>query len=132
MRLTPDTNLLTRAVLNDDIEQSPLAQKVLAEADMVFLTMPALCEFCWVLGFSYKQSRQDIAATIRALVAAVNVKVDVAALDAGLSLLDANGDFADGVIAFEGQRMGADRFVSFDRQAIRYVTEIGLPANEPA
>ncbi len=29
-------------------------------------------------------------------------------------MLDAGGDFADGVIAYEGQWLGADTFVSFD------------------
>ena len=37
---------------------------------------------------------------------------------AGLALLDAGGDFADGVIAFEGELLGGAEFVSFDRQAV--------------
>ena len=131
LRLTPDTNVLVRAILNDDAQQSPIAQKLLTEAESVMLTTPALCEFCWVLGSVYKQSRSDIAATLRALVTADNVVFDGAALDAGLAHLDANGDYADGVIAFEGRRMGSDRFVSFDRGAVRRATALGVKASEP-
>jgi predicted nucleic-acid-binding protein len=38
------------------------------------------------------------------------------AAEAGLALLDAGGDFADGVIAYEGSWLGADAFVSFDKK----------------
>jgi len=36
------------------------------------------------------------------------------AAEAGLALLEAGGDFADGVIAHEGRWLGAEAFVSFD------------------
>jgi hypothetical protein len=32
-------------------------------------------------------------------------------------MLDAGGDFADGVIAYEGKWLGAETFVSFDKKA---------------
>jgi predicted nucleic-acid-binding protein len=42
------------------------------------------------------------------------------------ALLEAGGDFADGVIAFEGSLLGADSILSFDRQAARLVeTNVG-------
>jgi len=41
------------------------------------------------------------------------------AAEAGLSLLEAGGDFADGVIAYEGRWLGADTFVSFDKKAVK-------------
>lgn len=47
-----------------------------------------------------------------------NVIVNRPAAEAGLAFLGAGGDFADGVIAYEGKWMGADTFVSFDRKAI--------------
>ena len=34
------------------------------------------------------------------------------------ALLDSGGDFADGVIAFEGELLGGQAFVSFDPQAV--------------
>jgi predicted nucleic-acid-binding protein len=35
-----------------------------------------------------------------------------------LALLDAGGDFADGVIAYDGTWLGAETFVSFDKKAV--------------
>jgi predicted nucleic-acid-binding protein len=57
-----------------------------------------------------------------------NVGVNRAAAEAGLALLDAGGDFADGVIAYEGSWLGADGFVSFDRMAVRLMEVQGESA----
>ncbi|WP_347405175.1 hypothetical protein [Mesorhizobium sp. WSM4884] len=40
---------------------------------------------------------------------------------------DAGGDFADGVIAFDGQWLGGETFVSFDRKAVKLVEGRGTP-----
>jgi predicted nucleic-acid-binding protein len=45
-----------------------------------------------------------------------------------LAHLEAGGDFADGVIAFEGAALGADTFVSFDRSAVKLALAQGLNA----
>jgi len=34
-------------------------------------------------------------------------------------VLDAGGDFADGVVAFDGQWLGGETFVSFDKKAVK-------------
>lgn len=47
-----------------------------------------------------------------------NVVMNRPAVEAGLSILDAGGDFADGVIAHEGNWLGAEELVSFDKQAV--------------
>ena len=52
-------------------------------------------------------------------------------MEAGLRVLDAGGDFADGVIAAAGAGMGAETFVSFDCRAVARVKEIGIPAKHP-
>ena len=38
------------------------------------------------------------------------------------------GDFADGVIAYEGNWLGADTFVSFDKKAVRLMEAQGVSA----
>jgi predicted nucleic-acid-binding protein len=43
-------------------------------------------------------------------------------------VLDAGGDFADGVIAFDGQWLGADTFLSFDRKAVKLLEGKGVDA----
>ncbi len=43
-----------------------------------------------------------------------NVVVNRPAVEAGLSALHSGGDFADGVIAYDGAWLGGEIFVSFD------------------
>ena len=40
-------------------------------------------------------------------------------------MLDAGGDFEDGVIAFDGRWLGAETFVSFDRKAVKLIEGLG-------
>jgi len=127
MKITADTNVLVRALTEDDAEQSKAAQLALQKADMVALTISALCELVWVLR-SYKIRPGDIAETIRDLLNSANIVVNRPTVEAGLVMLDAGGDFADGVIAYEGSWLGADTFVSFDKQAVRLMEAQGKSA----
>ena len=43
-------------------------------------------------------------------------------------MLEAGGDFADGVIAYEGNWLGGEVFVSFDKRAVALLTVQGRPA----
>ena len=54
------------------------------------------------------------------------------AVEAGLSALDAGGDFADGVIAYEGNWLGAEEFVSFDSKAVSMLKSQGNRARNRA
>lgn len=119
MKITADTNVLVRAMTGDDARQSKVAQAELANADVVALAMPALCELVWVLSQGYKIPSADIAEAIRRLINGVNVVVNRPAVEAGLALLDAGGDFTDGVIGYEGSWLGAEAFVSFDKEAVK-------------
>src|ERR1700704_6608528 len=100
MKITADTNVLVRALIEDHAEQSKAAQIALGKADIIALTIPALCELVWVLR-SYRVQSSDIARTLRDLIGRANVVMNRPAAEAGLALLDAGGDFADGVIAYE-------------------------------
>ncbi|MCE9524236.1 MAG: type II toxin-antitoxin system VapC family toxin [Alphaproteobacteria bacterium] len=121
MKITADTNVLVRAIVGDDARQSRTAQAALSNADEVALALPALCELVWVLAQGYNISSAEIAETIRRLMNGASVLVNRPAAEAGLSFLEAGGDFADGVIAFEGRWLGADVFASFDRKAVKLV-----------
>jgi predicted nucleic-acid-binding protein len=127
MKITADTNVLVRAVTEDDVEQSKAAKSVLRNADIVALTISSLCELVWVLQ-RYKIRPDDIAETIRGLINSKNVVVNRSTAEAGLTMLDAGGDFADGVIAYEGNWLGADTFVSFDKKAVRLMEAQGKSA----
>ncbi len=128
VKITVDTNVLVRAAVGDDVEQSDAATKQMARAKMVAIAVPSLCEFVWVLRSVYRFQSSDIAEAIRTLLAAENVETNRAAIDAGLTVLDAGGDFADGVIAYEGRWLGAETFVSFDKKAVEMLTEQGMAA----
>ena len=125
MKIAVDTNVLVRAITGDDERQSRAAQAQLAQAAMVALAIPVLCELVWVLSQGYKQSAGDIAGAIRGLIDSTNVVVNRPAAEAGLALLEAGGDFADGVIAYEGSWLGAETFVSFDRRAVKLMADQG-------
>jgi predicted nucleic-acid-binding protein len=128
MKITADTNVLVRAVTGDNAQQSKAAQAVLKKADVIALAMPALCEMVWVLSQGYKIPPHDIAEAIRRLINGANVVVNRPAAEAGLTLLDAGGDFADGVIGYEGSWLGADAFVSFDKKAVKLMEAQGRSA----
>jgi predicted nucleic-acid-binding protein len=128
MKITADTNVLLRAITGDDERQSRIAQAELASADVVALALPALCELVWVLAQGYKIPLIEIAETIRRLMNSVNVVMNRPAAEAGLALLEAGGDFADGAIAYEGSWLGADTFVSFDRKAVKLMEARGEAA----
>jgi predicted nucleic-acid-binding protein len=131
MRITADTNILVRALTEDHAEQSKATQQALNKAEIVALAIPALCELVWVLR-SYKIEPSDIVEAIRGLLDSANVAVNRPAAEAGLAMLKAGGDFADGVIAYEGKWLGADVFVSFDKKAIKLIEAQGGSARLPA
>jgi predicted nucleic-acid-binding protein len=128
VKITADTNVLARMLTEDQAAQSKAAQAGLQEAEMVAISISAICELVWVLSQGYKISSVDIADTIRGLLNSANVVVNRPAAEAGLALLDAGGDFADGVIAYEGQWLGADTFVSFDKKAVKLMKAQGASA----
>ena len=59
---------------------------------------------------------------------AANIVVNRPAAEAGLALLEAGGDFADGVIAYEGNWLGAETLVSFDKKAAKLMKARGESA----
>jgi predicted nucleic-acid-binding protein len=130
VKITADTNVLVRALTGDDARQSPLACDVLAAADVVALPLPALCELVWVLSQGYGVAVDEMAQAIRGLVDSANVLVNRPAVEAGLNMLDRGGDFADAVIAYEGRRLGAETFVSFDKKAVKLVLAMGNSAKD--
>ena len=128
MKIAADTNVLVRAVVRDDKMQAEVAARVLRNASLVAVAVSSLCEFVWVLRSVYGFRSSDIAKAIRTLLATENVEADRPAIDAGLAVLDGGGDFADGVIAYEGKWLGAETFVSFDKRAVERLTEQGISA----
>ncbi|NJD08471.1 MAG: type II toxin-antitoxin system VapC family toxin [Methylococcaceae bacterium] len=125
MKVSVDTNVLVRAVVGDEPAQSRAAAEILSQAELIAVTLPCLCEFVWVLRKVYGFKVSDITAAIQVLLETGNVEMDRAAVDSGLSILEAGGDFADGVIAFDGRWLGGETFVSFDKKAVTLLAARG-------
>jgi predicted nucleic-acid-binding protein len=128
MKIAPDTNVLVRAVVRDDEKQGRAAAKLLRDAELIAVSLSCLCEFVWVLRRVYNFGLQDISTALAALLDTANVVVNRPAVEAGLAVLEAGGDFADGVIAYEGNWLGGEIFVSFDKKAISLIGKQGQQA----
>jgi len=131
LRLIVDTNLLVRvARADDDPVQADAARRLLQSATVIAIPLIVLCEFDWVFRKHYRRPRAEVLASLRALVSLPNVVTDPAPVAAGIAFLAAGGDFADGVIAAEGRRLGGDVFASFDRKARRIAAEAGFAVTD--
>ncbi|MCL2345364.1 MAG: type II toxin-antitoxin system VapC family toxin [Desulfobulbus sp.] len=128
MKITADTNVLLRTLVDDDEAQTARAVALLETAKQVAVSLQTLCELVWVLRGCYGVGRTDLAAAVRSLLNTRNVVVNRPATEAGLALLEAGGDFADGVIAYDGTWLGAEIFVSFDKKAVSLLTRQGQAA----
>ena len=91
MKITADTTVLVRAITEDHESQSKAAQSALKRAELVAISVAALCELVWVLSQGYKVSSKDIATTIRQLMDGENVE-----LTGKLNYADV-GDFGNGI-----------------------------------
>ena len=128
MKMIADTNVLVRAVLNDDLIQSRSSRLALSSADQIIISPHAFCEMVWLLRRRYKMPKEAIAKVIQGYLEADNVLTDTAAVQAGLQAMEAGADFADGVIAYEGRWLGGETFVSFDKKAVAALTKQGMTA----
>lgn len=126
MKIAVDTNVLVRGAVRDDVVQAQAVEKLLKQATLIAISLPCLCEFSWVLHRVYGFDREAVAAAVRALLETDKVALDRPAVEAGLAILEAGGDFADGVVAHEGLWLGGETFVSFDRKAIALLAKQGL------
>lgn len=129
MKVAVDTNILVRAVVRDDEQQADAAAALLLSAETIAVSVSCLCEFVWVLRRVYGFGQGEIDAAIDALLAAANVAANRPAVEAGLAMLKAGGDFADGVIAYEGRWLGGETFISFDKKAVALIAKRGQPAS---
>ena len=132
VKITADTNVLLRAVVQDDEEQAAAGRALLLRATMVAVPVPVFCELAWVLKRAYARSANDIVAAIEAITRLAVVATDRPAVEAGLAALRTGGDFADGVIAHQGADLGGTTFASFDRRAVSRLRAAGADAADPS
>jgi predicted nucleic-acid-binding protein len=118
------TNILLGVILEDDPIQTAIAKALLEQSSLIAIPVPFFCEFVWTLRRLYKRSPQEIANAIQAILHVT----DRPAVQAGLGVLRAGGDFADGTIAWRGAAMGGETLVTVDRDAVRLLTADGMEA----
>ena len=128
LRLTLDTNPLVRFIMRDDQRQALIVDRLLSDAAVIAITLPSWCEFVWVLGQTYRLPRTEILFAVEALLEIGAVVTDRPAVEAGLVAMRAGRDFADGVIAYQGRRLGGETFVSFDKKAVAFLRAQGYEA----
>lgn len=128
MKISVDTNVLARAVLQDDAAQARVATKILEEASLIAVSLSCLCELVWILLRGAQLPKERVALALQSLLDTENVVMNRPAVEAGLALLEAGGDFADGVIAYEGNWLGGETFVSFDKKAVTLLAAQGQSA----
>jgi predicted nucleic-acid-binding protein len=133
MNIVTDTNVLLRYTVGDDAAQAETAKNLLHAAQKIVIPTHVFCEYVWTLRSGYRQSDAVIALAIQAIVKTNRVVVNDEEVQAGLEMMAAGGDFADGVNAYAGFRMAGSAavFVSFDRKAVRLLNERGLSALVP-
>lgn len=132
MTITSDTNVLARFLIRDHPAQALLADQVISDATLIIVPIATLCELLWVLRTSYRLGRTEMISVIEVLLRMEKLKLDRDAVKAGLAMLQAGGDFSDGVIAHEGRTLGNATFVSFDRKAVALLRAQGYTATDPA
>ena len=128
MKMIADTNVLIRAVLDDDAVQSRASRLALSSADQIVISRHAFCELVWLLRQRYKMPKGEVVKVIHGYLEADNVITDTAAVQAGLDAMRGGADFADGVIAYEGHWLGGETFVSFDKKAVAAIAKQGMKA----
>ena len=119
MKVTLDTNVLVRLATRDNPAQAAMALQILQKASLIAVPTSALCEMVWVLLRGYRYSPAQVAHALDTLLQVRQVVCHTATVLAGLALLKNGGDFADGVIAFEGDLLGGTEFVSFDQHVVK-------------
>ena len=114
---SPDTNILARWLLEDDPDQTRMADDVLAQP--VHITMTVLLELGWVLGSKKRLSRDTVADLLQTLLNLRTVNVgDRAGVDWAIERYRQGADWADMVHVVDSAGKAA-AFVTFDESLAR-------------
>ena len=121
-----DTNIVIRYLVQDDPEQSKIANRVfekeLSLKNKGSICVIVLCEVVWVLARCYKQKKEKIAEVIKTLLLADHIELESReAVWKALRAFETGGaDFSDYLIAHLHQEHGAPFTLTFDHHAASY------------
>lgn len=128
-----DTNVILRALLDDDAVQSPAARDLLAglaEGPRGYVGVPVVLELYWVLNTRYRLPRNELFRTLSDLMEVECLAFeDFEVIARCLKLCDdAPIDFSDAVIAERHREQGCEATVTFDRRAATRLESMRLLA----
>ena len=118
-----DTNVLLRAILDDDPGQSPAARSLIEAAkavgEVIRVDRLVLAEAAWTLARRYRYTREQLIEVVEALLAAPELRLeDGRAVADALAAFRGDGlDFADALIGACNRRAGCTTTYTFDRGA---------------
>ena len=116
-----DTNVLVRVLVEDDREQTRVANdlvnRALAADDALFVPTVVLCELVWVLLRTYRYDRETVAEAVGWVLAAEQIRVEESeeAHRALGEFAAGRADFADALIRERARAHGAQAVATFDR-----------------
>ncbi len=112
-----DTNVLVRALVRDDVDQSARAMRFLSE-HKAFVPVTVVLELEWVLRSRYGYAPKLVAQVIGKLTALANVVLgEREAIVAAAARVSQGWDFADAL--HHALSEGCDGFATFDGDLIR-------------
>ena len=117
-----DTNVIVRALISDDADQSSAAQRLfssLTPSNPGFISLVALVETMWVLRQSYHYSRESVSEVVIQFLNTADLQLERedlvrCAVDMGR---ETNRELPDVLIALSGARAGCGTTSTFDRRA---------------
>ncbi len=116
-----DTNVVVRFIVADDPEQAERARAFLEsrsrESTPCLVTDIVVCETVWVLESCYRFGRPEIAATLRSLLRARQLRFQSPDLVARAvdRYRRGSGDVSDYLVDAVGRSLGCTATVTFDR-----------------
>ena len=123
-----DTNVLVRAIVNDDTAQSARAVALLTEAD-VYIPVTVMLELEWVLRFRYAFAPKVIAQAIAKITALGNVVVGEREAVLSAANRAAQGwDFADALHLALSE--GCEDFTTLDADLAKRAAREVAPGNK--
>ena len=121
-----DTNVVVRYVVQDDADQSRVAQ-ALVDSESVFVSLTVILEAGWVLASRYGYPSRLVAMSLTAFVGLPGVAVeDPWTVRQALDWVAGGLDFADALHLAQARDM--DGFATFDRQLAARAAQLGFKA----
>lgn len=112
-----DTNVLIRAILDDDPKQSPLARKAIEKAREILVPVTVVVEVAWVLkSVGWNRSQVHEALSILAMQSSVHLDRAPEILAALAAFKEGPADFADYLVLYQAKSLGAQKLLTFDRK----------------